>query len=77
MENTMYPQHAVVMVNVTTPDGELLDRFPVTHWENVAAQTGLGEDDLDNAECVGSNASQSLLCERIARYVEDPVPARA
>jgi hypothetical protein len=69
-----FPKHLVVVVNITTPDGELLDRFPVTHWryeERYEDIKGGPDSGLEDCECVGSNASQSLLVERIARYVGD------
>jgi len=58
-----------VRLTITTPDGDILDQFPVCHWRD---QSGLSDDENDNAECVGSPASRALLCERIERYVREP-----
>lgn len=62
-------KHKVVKVSITTMDGELLDQFAVYHWK---ADTWPGQKpntDLDE-ENVGSHASNSLLAERIERYIE-------
>jgi hypothetical protein len=53
-----------VMVSITTADGEVLDSFPVCHFRSTEAES---EED---AECIGSNATESLLVARIRRYVE-------
>lgn len=59
----------VVFVNVTTPEGVLLDRFAVSHWRTELP----GEADVfDDMENVGSRASNSLLAERIERQLESP-----
>jgi hypothetical protein len=56
-----YPAHPKVMVSITTPDGELLDRFPVSDYRDPDADA--------EYENVGSATSQMLLAQRIARYV--------
>ena len=50
-----------VNISVTTLDGEMLDSFVVTHWKADVPDTPQFED----AEAVGSNASESLLVARL------------
>lgn len=61
----------VVYVAITDEQGILLDRFPVCHWRYDLEAAGLDPDIVEQAECVGSPASHSLLVERIARYVTE------
>jgi hypothetical protein len=57
-------KHPVVYVTITTPEGLILDRFPVCHW-----QRDLADEDQQN---VGSPRDAQLLAERVAQYVEAP-----
>jgi len=56
----------LVYVSITTPDGELLDRFAVTHWRAEI------DDAVDDFENIGSHAANSLLAQRIERYLAEP-----
>jgi hypothetical protein len=56
---TMYDQFTQVQISITN-DGETIDAFTVSHWKS--------DDDAD--ENVGSHASESLLIERIRRYIK-------
>lgn len=53
-----------IRVIITTDEGEVLDSFAVVHWRD--DDPAIAEDDM---ESVGSRASESVLGERIAKYV--------
>lgn len=79
-EIEMYTNYTAVRITITALDGEVLDSFPVHHWhepERELVRVGLTEDDLTNAETVGSPAARSGLCERIERYVRPRIDSGA
>lgn len=51
-----------IRITITTPDGTVLDQFPVCDWRH--------ELDADDFECTGSTASESVLAQRIRHWVE-------
>ncbi len=54
-------RHRIIRLSITTKDGELLDAFDVRDWLDPRGDA--------DTEAVGTTASESLLCERIRRYV--------
>lgn len=57
-------KYKFVRVTVSTPDNEVLEDIQVCHWKSEDANS------FSDEENVGSHASESLLIDRIRRYVE-------
>lgn len=56
-----------VKITITDMDSTVLDSFIVIHWQD--GGNGIDNEALEQAECYGSPASESLLMEKIIREI--------